>query len=276
MQVGERTLTLGLTVHPLRRDDGGIRGYLVLFADLTEVERQAEERRLAESLSRVGQLAAGVAHELRNSLASLRGYLTLIERNPQQESIADYLSEIRSEADHLQRVLEDFLSFARPGTVRLESVDVESLVRRAAADPVLGEVSVVIQKGSDKVSRLPLLRGDAQLLERALRNLLHNAEQAQGESRSEITVRLEHDAEALQIVVEDRGRGIAPEMRQKLFVPFATSRAEGVGLGLALTHRIVDLHGGRIRLEDREGGGTRAVLTFPRDRFVTHGNDISR
>ena len=92
VQPGGEARTLGLTVHPLRRDDGGIRGCLVLFADLTEVQRQAEESRLAESLARLGEMAGGVAHELRNSLATLRGYLTLIERRPDEESIADYLA----------------------------------------------------------------------------------------------------------------------------------------------------------------------------------------
>ena len=99
------TLTVGLTVHPLRRDDGEVRGLLVLFADLTEAQRRAEESRLAESLAQLGEMAGGVAHELRNGLATLRGYLTLIERRPDEDSIADFLSEIRGEADHLERVL---------------------------------------------------------------------------------------------------------------------------------------------------------------------------
>lgn len=269
---GGEALTVGLTVHPLRRDDGGTRGYLILFADLTEVRRQAEESRLAESLARLGEMAGGVAHELRNSLATLSGYLTLIERRPDEESIADYLAEIRHEADHLGRVLDDFLSFARPGTARMSELCLDRLLRRAAADPSLGGAEVRVQ--ADPAGEV-WLRGDPQLLERALRNLLHNAAQAEREAgRSgpvETAVALRDDGVVLAI--EDRGPGLPPEIRERLFHPFATGRRGGVGLGLALAHRIVVLHGGRIRLDDRPGGGTRAELFFPRDTIVTAGND---
>lgn len=266
---GEETLTVGLTVHPLRRDDGEVRGLLVLFADLTEVQRRAEEGRLAESLAQLGEMAGGVAHELRNSLATLRGYLTLIERRPDEDSIADFLSEIRAEADHLQRVLEDFLSFARPGTARVSEIPLLPLLRRAAADPSLAGVEVRVA-GEEAV-----LRGDPQLLERAVRNLLHNAAQAEREAgrRGPVEVAAVSGAEGVEVAIEDRGPGLPEEMRSRLFHPFATGRPGGVGLGLALAHRIVVLHGGRIRLEDRPGGGTRALLTFPRDTIVTMGSE---
>ncbi|MFP5286736.1 MAG: two-component system sensor histidine kinase NtrB, partial [Thermoanaerobaculia bacterium] len=270
VQTGGEARTLGLTVHPLRRDDGGVRGWLVLFADLTEVQRRAEESRLAESLARLGEMAGGVAHELRNSLATLRGYLTLIERRPDEESIADYLAEIRHEADHLERVLEDFLAFARPGSARFQEVSLTRIARRAAADPSLSGMEVRMAAPADVC-----LRGDAQLLERAVRNLLHNAAQAEREAGGQGPVELiiETGPEGVELAVEDRGPGLPPEMRERLFHPFATGRRGGVGLGLALAHRIVTLHGGRIRLEDRPGGGTRALLTFPRDTIVTIGSE---
>jgi signal transduction histidine kinase len=253
--------TLGITVHLLRRDDGGVRGHLVLFADLTESQRQAREEQLAESLAGLGELAAGVAHELRNSLATLRGYLTLIERSPDEESIADYLGEIRRETDHLQRVLEDFLAFARPETARPEPVDLAALARRAAADPALGEIELRIRDDSDGRARLD---GDPQLLERAIRNLLHNAVEAEREAgrSGPVEITLGAGREGAELTVEDRGPGVPPAVRERLFHPFATGRAGGVGLGLALAHRIVTLHGGSLRLEDRDGGGTRAVVAF--------------
>ncbi|MFL6235060.1 MAG: two-component system sensor histidine kinase NtrB [Thermoanaerobaculia bacterium] len=270
VQSGGEALTVGLTVHPLRRDDGEVRGLLVLFADLTEARRRAEEGRLAESLAQLGEMAGGVAHELRNGLATLRGYLTLIERRPDEDSIADFLSEIRGEADHLERVLQDFLSFARPGTARVRDLALVPLLQRAAADPALAGVEVRVE-GEDAT-----LRGDPQLLERAVRNLLHNAAQAEREAgrRGPVEVSVAHDGEGgVEVAIEDRGPGLPEEIRARLFHPFATGRRGGVGLGLALAHRIVVLHGGRIRLEDRPGGGTRALLTFPRDTIVTMGNE---
>jgi signal transduction histidine kinase len=270
---GGETLTVGLTVHPLRRDDGGRRGSLVLFADLTEVQRRAGESRLAESLARLGEMAGGIAHELRNSLATLSGYLTLIERRPDEESVRDYLAEIRHEADHLQRVLDDFLSFARPGTARMRELSLTRLLLRAAADPALGGDIEVRVHGAPEGEIW--LRGDPQLLERAVRNLLHNAVQAARAPGREgpVDAALALREDGAELAIEDRGPGLPPEIRERLFHPFATGRRGGVGLGLALAHRIVVLHGGRIRLDDREGGGTRAVLFFPRDTIVTVGNE---
>jgi signal transduction histidine kinase len=271
IRVGDVPRILGLTLHPLRRDDGETRGYLALFADLTEARQRAEESRLSESLVWLGELAGGVAHELRNSLATLRGYLTLIDRRPAEGSIADYLGEIRSEADHLQRVLEDFLSFARPGSARIQEVALLPLLLRAAADPALDGFPVQVQGAGPGLR----MRGDAQLLERALRNLLHNAVQAERDAGGSgpVTVRVQEGPDGLEIAVEDQGLGVNPEIRERLFHPFVTGRAGGVGLGLALAQRIVVLHRGRIRLEDRPGGGTRALLWFPRDTIVTLSNE---
>lgn len=266
IDTSEGTRLLGLTVHALRRDDGIVRGHLVLFVDLTETQRLADKEQLATSLAQLGELAAGVAHELRNSLATLRGYLTLIERRPQQESITDFLSEIRRESDHLQRVLEDFLAFARPETARIEAVNLIQIVRRAAADPVLDgtQVDIEIEDSAPQT-----LQGDSQLLERAIRNLLHNANEAQSRAGVEkpIAVRLEHGNHRIQLAIEDRGPGLPPVVRERLFQPFVTGRPDGVGLGLSLAHRIVTLHGGTVDLEDRPGGGTRVTLSFPVDVF---------
>jgi signal transduction histidine kinase len=299
-------LALGLSVHPLRRDDGATRGYLVLFADLTEARRRAEESRLTDRLTTLGEMAAGVAHELRNSLATLRGYLTLIERRPGEESIADFLAEIRHESDHLQRVLEDFLAFARPGTARIQPFSMQALARRAAADPALAGVAFEVRAArrpvperaeaaeragapaaetgaatetwaAETLATEPLLRGDPQLIERALRNVLHNAAQAEREAgrRGPVEVLVEDLPAGVEVTVADRGQGVPAEVRDRLFHPFASGRAGGVGLGLALSHRIVTLHGGRIRLDDRQGGGTLVRLFFAHDTFVTEGNDTS-
>ncbi len=254
--------TLGLTAHPLRRDDGSVRGFLVLFTDLTEARRRAEEEQLATSLAQVGELAAGVAHEMRNSLATLKGYLRLVEKAPGDESITDYLGEINREADHLQRVLEDFLSFARPGTTRLGTLDLTTIARRAAADPALDDIRVEVRcaPGLDTD-----IKGDPQLLERAVRNLLHNAAEAERRAGGSgpLTVELRRGAASVSLLVDDRGPGVPAEVRKRLFTPFATGRTDGVGLGLALARRIVDLHGGRLTLEPRPLGGTRAVMEFP-------------
>jgi len=274
LELHDGRITLGLSVHPLRRQDGFVRGFLVLFTDLTEAQREAEESRLAEGVARLGEMAAGVAHELRNSLATLRGYLGLLERRCHEESwtreTVDDLGEMRRETDQLQRVVDDFLAFARPETTRIEELRLATVVRRAAADPVLGGVRVEIAPGEASDATI---RGDAQLLERAVRNLLRNAMEAECSTSQvagsgpagppRIRVSLHRSENEVEVTIEDRGPGLPEEVRHRLFQPFASGRPGGVGLGLALSQRIAGLHGGRIRVEDREGGGTRVRLLLP-------------
>jgi PAS domain S-box-containing protein len=270
---------VGLTLHPLRRDDVRVRGWLGLFADLTESRRLARSRQLNESLERIGELTAGLAHELRNGLATVRGHLTLAERALGQDdrrSATDSLLEIRQEVDDLHRVAEDFLDFARPGSIRPEVLQPERLARRAAADPALGgaAVQVEIDPGAARLE----VHGDPHLVGRALRNLLDNAVRAQREAGVAEPVRLlvERDDEGdgrLRLRVIDRGPGLAPDVRDRLFVPFATARTGGSGLGLALAHRIARLHGGAVEVREPEEGGVEATLVLPTGAIVTGGND---
>lgn len=270
---------LGLSVHPLRRDDGIVRGFLVLFADLTESKRRAAEDRLSESLEQLGELAAGVAHELRNGLATLEGYLTLIERRPDDDSVGDYLLEMRRETRELERVLNDFLAFARPGAARVEPVALAGLLHRVVADPALPGDRLRVDEAVDGTIGVVRVDADPQLLGRALKNLVLNAVQAAPEGTVLLSLHrsggegADEADRGIEIRVEDAGPGIPPELAERIFQPFVSGRPDGVGLGLALAHRIVALHGGTLRLEDRPGGGTRAVVRLPPDKIVTNGND---
>ena len=270
IEVRDEMRTLGLAVHALRRDDSSVRGYLALFTDLTELRQRSEEERLSETLNQLGELAAGIAHELRNGIATLRGYLTLIERSPDEESITDYLVEIRRESDHLERVLGDFLLFARPESLRIDAIDLLHLVRRVAADPVLDTVEIEISSPSRAPRRV---LGDEQLLELVIRNLLRNAVEATEAVRAAapepVTITIQNVGEQLELAIGDRGPGLPGEPGERFFQPFFSTKTEGVGLGLSIVKRIAILHGLGMRLENRDGGGTRAILTFPPDTFAT-------
>jgi signal transduction histidine kinase len=295
---------VGLTLNPLRRDDDRIRGWLGLFADLTEARRAARTRQLGESLHHVGELTAGLAHELRNGLASLRGYLTLIERgaalgrtepDPEargatglgMDTLTDYLGEIRREVDDLHRVAEDFLDFARPGHLQPVRLQPERLAHRAAADPALNGAAVRVEIAPR--ARELEAHGDPHLIGRALRNLLDNAVRAQREATVAEPVRLivevggrevaGHASEnpvELRFRIVDSGPGLAPSVRDRLFVPFATARAGGSGLGLSLAQRIAQLHGGKVEIHEPAGGGVEAVLTLPAGAIDTVGNGPRR
>ncbi|REJ82641.1 MAG: PAS domain S-box protein, partial [Acidobacteria bacterium] len=285
---GERRI-LGLTLTRLTRADGSPRGWLGLFTDLTHVQREHRESMLSTSLAQIAEMSAGLAHELRNGMASLRGYATLLARSDLGPRQAEDLAELQQEIDHLHRVAEDFLSFARPGTARLEDLDLVEVTRRAVADPALrgervelelagggdggtaaGELAVA-DEGPSTTPRTAL-RGDAQLIERLLRNLMSNAARSHRdlEPRPPIVVRVfaepdEGDPRSSRPTVEvlDRGPGLPEAVRERLFTPFARGNEDGVGLGLALARRIADLHHAELTLEPRAGGGTRARLRFP-------------
>jgi nitrogen fixation/metabolism regulation signal transduction histidine kinase len=259
--------SLGLTVHELRRESLEVRGYLILFADTTDVQRRAEQQRLSESLEHMGELTAGIAHEMRNSLTSLRGYLTRAEKQTAESPLRQDLDEIRHEADHLKRILDDFLSFAQPGSVRMAEVSLERVVRRAASDLEMAGKAVTIHSSElDGKRAIRRVWGDEQLLERALRNLLQNAadsEEEAGRAARALVVRIDLADPAPTITVDDQGTGLRPEIEKRLFVPFSSHKRQGIGLGLALARRILDLHGATLELENREGGGARALIRFP-------------
>ncbi|HEX4952220.1 MAG TPA: ATP-binding protein [Thermoanaerobaculia bacterium] len=230
-------------------------------SDLAASRRREVSQRLAQGLAQLGEMAAGVAHELRNSIATLSGYLSLIERSRERESVEDYLTEIRHEVAHLSRVVSDFLAFARPGTARAERVDLGALARRIAADPALGDATITVAAPGVEVE----LEGDSQLLERALKNLVANAVEADrragGSGRADLGVRTTEAG--VELTVADRGPGVPAAIRERLFQPFVSGRPDGVGLGLALAWRVIQLHGGTLALEDRPGGGTVATAAFP-------------
>lgn len=279
IQTADGPRALGLTANPLRREDGTTRGFLVLFADLTAARKRADRERLADRLAHVGSLAAGVAHEMRNSLATVRGYLGLVER-ANDESRPEFLAELSRETDHLGLVLEDFLRFARPGSVRPEPVDLLNLLERCAADPGLeGPQPTVTPRPAGLQVEDRTLEADPNLLSHAIRNLLRNADEAQKAAGVDqaVAITLLVADDHISILVDDRGPGIAPDRVDQLFEPFASGRPGGVGLGLAITRRIVLLHGGGITITPRQEGGTRAAIVLPRldsdDQIVTKRNE---
>jgi len=272
VRCGGRSLTLGLAVYPLRRADGSRRGLLALFSDLTRFVRGAAERQLAEGLAQLGELSAGVAHELRNGLATLGGYLELLDEERDPAARADCRRELARETAHLARVADDFLAFARPGRARVEPTDLGALLTELAAEPTVQDLGVSLALPAVPPPPLP---ADPPLLARALGNLLRNAAEAERAAggRGPLEVALAAGEGEWEVRISDRGAGVPEEVRARLFQPFVSGRPGGTGLGLALAQRLVALHGGALRLEARAGGGTTAVATFPLDVFVTDRPD---
>lgn len=224
----------------------------------TTIQRlEASERALRQRAEDLAVLSAGLAHELRNALATVTGYLRLLA-GAKDEERHEYLAAASQEAASLSELLERFLTLTQPHTLRPEAVRLEEVVQDAVRRlrTVFPQVAVVVRGES------AVLIADPMALGVAVENLLRNAAEASAGAAAPVEVTMGGDAGTARLVVEDRGPGVSAEVAERLFTPFASTKPSG-GLGLALTRRMARLHGGDVRYEPRDGGGARFVLELP-------------
>jgi two-component system sensor histidine kinase PilS (NtrC family) len=252
-----RTLHLGMSVSVLRDLDDEVDGAIVIFQDLTRVVEMEEELRRSERLGAIGQLAAGLAHEIRNPLASLSGAIELLAADlPTGDRNSQTLAQIvKRETQRLNRLVTDFLTYARPGPGRSEPVPLRAL---------FDEIRALLAKDEDCGVDLDIdiaadLRalGNPDQLRQVFWNLVLNAAQSEpADSVVQVRARLSADPPEIEISVADRGCGIPREKLDRIFEPFFTTKPKGTGLGLATVHRVVEAHGGRITVASERGKGT--------------------
>ena len=251
---------LGVTVSPL----AGEAGVICLFADLTTVVELEEQLRMKDTLARLGELTAGIAHEFRNGLATIHGYSRLIDPNALPSQYKPYLEGIRQETEALGKVVTNFLNFARPEQLVFSRVELQSVAARAA-DDLRHELpaNTTIEVRGD----LGVIQGDDVVLRQMFSNLVRNAAEAcQGAGIApSIVIAGEVDREqgTCRVAVSDNGPGIRPANRTRIFQPFFTTRAQGTGLGLAIVQKVVVTHGGRISAGASSLGGASFEMTFP-------------
>jgi signal transduction histidine kinase len=260
---GSGPIHLGVTVSPLGGADPPP-GVICLFSDLTEVVELEEQLRLKETLARLGELTAGLAHEFRNGLATIHGYSRLIEVDAMPPKYQPYVEGIRQEADALGKVVTNFLSFARPENIALSPVDLGVIARRAA-DDLRNELPAGTVLNVDGTFAEVL--GDEVLLRQVFGNLVRNASDAcEGAGVvPDIRIRgwVDVPHHSCRVSVEDNGPGIPLAARERIFQPFFTTRSQGTGLGLAIVQKIVVLHNGRVLVADARGGGASIQLSIP-------------
>ena len=256
---------LGVTVSPLFDQDAELHGAICLFTDLTAVKDLEEQLRLKNSLATLGELTAGIAHEFRNGLATIQGYSKLIDLTVLPASYRPYVEGIRSETASLSQVVTNFLNFARPAQLTLALVDLRAICERAA-DEVRPDARSL---GGDVVVRgeFGTVDGDEVLLRQAFSNLLRNALEASGDSGRPPRIVIQSDIDRAQklsrLAVNDNGPGVPPELRDRVFKPFFTSKRNGTGLGLALVQKIIVFHNGRVTVASSPEGGASLQVTLP-------------
>jgi PAS domain S-box-containing protein len=256
---------LGVTVSPIRDAQGQLHGAICLFSDLSEIVELEEQLRLKDSLARLGELTAGIAHEFRNGLATIHGYARLLDLDRLPSDFKPYVQGIRDETEALGQVVTNFLNFARPTELVLAPVDMLAIAERAAEE-IRADASA---KGGEVAVRGAFARvyGDEVLLRQAFSNLVRNALEACSDAQITPHIAIEGTPEpaqgTLRIVVSDNGPGVDPSVAPRIFRPFVTTKAHGTGLGLALVQKIVVTHNGRVAAQSEPGTGTRLLVTLP-------------
>jgi PAS domain S-box-containing protein len=253
-----RSIWLGITTSQLINAAGEKIGHIFVFTDLTDIKAMQARMELKERLSQLGEMSAGISHELRNSMSVISGYAKLLSKNveePNKQNVDEILSEIRT----MDKIISELLAFAKPSVLSVQQVDMHKLledtIKYAVEDNDLVSVSVDVES---HVS----VKADVVLMKQAITNILINASEAMPEGGT-ISISIHRLNNRVKMNIKDSGPGIPEDIREKVFLPFYTTKAEGVGLGLALVQKIIFAHGGTIEVGSNQGGGTSFSIILP-------------
>ena len=261
---GGRARRVGLSISPICDASQNIEGALCLMTDITEVIELRERMKLKDNLANLGEMAAGLAHEFKNSLATIHGYVQLLEAQAvgtasdadRRATLDASLNEVRL----LSKLVTDFLNFARPQDLNLVAIDLRAIVEASVAEirPQLAGSPITLRVEGE----FPQLAGDDSLLRRAFINLLRNAAEAidpQSPQKAIVitgTVDGGADRRYAHVMVRDTGSGISADDLPRVFIPFFTTKSRGYGIGLALVQKIFVGHGGDVFVERSDSAGT--------------------
>jgi len=265
------TRRLGGTIAPIDLSDRGSRGALCLLTDITEVTELREQVALKRNLESLGEMSAGLAHEFKNAIATLHGYVQLLQSLELDERGETAASSLLNEVRNLSEMVNAFLNFARPQPLQMDNVSLSDLIEECVAElkTVYDErrVKLIV---AEETAILPEVRADERMLRQALLNLLRNAAEAIPEHKPERTVSLrgltETDREGhvwVLIEIEDSGEGIPQSDLQRIFIPFFTTKEKGHGVGLALAHRVITEHGGTLTASAKPNAGATFTIRLP-------------
>jgi PAS domain S-box-containing protein len=275
LRLKELDRVIGYTLSQVRDDGGRAIGAVLFFKDLTQVEQLEERERLRDRLASLGEMAAGIAHELKNPLAGIEVMAGLLRRQvPDSPDAQSLLADIISEAKLANAIVVEMLEFVRPIRLQVERTSVADVLHQAItlaeSKAPRGGVQVHVSLAPD----LPVIEGDQHQLCQVFTNLIANAFEAlEGHGAITLSARASADpafggdpgapAQTVEIDVSDDGPGVPAELTDRIFNPFFTTKPQGSGLGLAIVRKIVDAHDGRIDVSSTPGHGTRFRVTLP-------------
>lgn len=264
-EIEDKKKIIGFSRSILKDNEGEKIGNIFIFKDLTYIKEMEQFMRLTEKMAGVGQMAAGIAHEIRNPLTSISGAVQLIkEEIPLNEDNKNLMNIIIKETDRLNSLLSDFLLFVQPAPQKMEKIDLSSLMLETLElFKNSGSLNQKIQVEFDAKKNLFII-GDQNQLKQVFWNLILNSVQSM-EDGGKLSIKMYENKKnrEINLNISDTGCGITKADKEKIFEPFYTSKKKGTGLGLSITHRIVQSHKGRIIVESEVGKGTTFNLFFP-------------
>ncbi len=257
-------LRLGYSISPLSTEAGETTGMVITFQDLTQVRSLEETSRRQDRLAAIGRMAASIAHEIRNPLAAMRGSIQMLRSEMNSDPAQTELMEIiLRESDRLNRIITDFLSYARPRSLIQARVDVGDLLHQTFAlmrhSPEIGANQSIVEELPDDSL---YAEADEGQLKQVFWNLSRNALQAMPQGGTLRATLEKNSNERLRITFKDTGRGMSPEQVEHLFEPFSSTTG-GTGLGLSIVYQIIRDHGGTINVRSLVGQGTTITVELP-------------
>ena len=270
----EAPLPVGITTSQVFTSDGEVSGAVCLIKDLSGIKSLEAGSLRKERLAYVGTFAANLAHEIRNPLSGIRGVAQLLSKKVDDPSLGEYLSVLIKEADRLNLILNDMLDFTRPARLNAAEINIHK---------VLDSVLLLIEEGGgaeagtfhkDYDPSLPAVWGDENRLTQVFLNLIKNACESLGEQgRVKVNTRVITDFHLVEgghgdgkmavVEIRDNGCGIKEEELEKIFTPFFTTKQKGSGLGMAISLKIIEEHGGLLRIDSAPGEGTTVAVLLP-------------
>jgi two-component system sensor histidine kinase HydH len=255
--------TLQLASIVVLDDNGQFAGEVLLIRDLTTVKRLEKELQRNERLAALGKMAAGVAHELRNPLSSIKGLAVLLKAKflvPSYEAeTADILVK---EVERLNRGIGELLDYAKPAQLKRDAASIQEIIRKTVSLVQVDAESYNIDIRLEMDKEIPQILVDTDKMNQVFLNLFLNAIQAM-EHGGELLVRAEKDQHTIIITIRDSGIGIEPENLNRVFDPYYTTKNDGTGLGLAMSSKIVEEHGGKIEIKSAYGEFTEVRVILP-------------
>ncbi len=285
MTAEQQPRRLGATVAPIElASDRGPRGALCLLTDITEVTQLREQVALKKNLESLGEMSAGLAHEFKNAIATLHGYVQLLQSLELDNRARSTASSLLNEVRNLSDMVTSFLNFARPQPLQLDEVNLAELVADCATElaatfkqldvelRMTGVDGVLPASAGGSATNVPslVIRADERMLRQALLNLIRNAAEAVSEGQTDRRVEVFRASERdnagqlwAVVQIKDTGEGIPTADLQRIFIPFFTTKATGHGVGLALAHRVITQHGGTLTAANGKDGGAVFSVRLP-------------